>query len=127
MIWVFKRIIFRNYHLDFLNQGFNRQLTIWGWLFNRKNHFVPSVGILILRKIQKVPIMLTYLDIQIHLSSSTLPAKVSSTTSYLKKNLQKNHQCCSLNPNPERSQMPNDLIAITNLGLQILDSPKLPA
>ena len=74
---------------------FNRQLFTWGGLFDGELFdFVPSVGILIVQKLQEVLIILTSLDIEFLISSSTLPPSVvlekyQSTVFFLEEVLKK--------------------------------------
>ena len=82
-IWIFTLVFLWNYEVDFLHHGFNRQLFKRGALFDRQRLvLVPSVGILIVQKLKNELVILTYLDIQNHISSSTLPASLLQQKSW---------------------------------------------
>ena len=80
---LFKFLFFPDYYrLDFFHQGLNHQLFTCRRLW-QKESAIFSVGILIIRKCQKVLIILTYLDIQVHISwrlpASTILRRSQST------------------------------------------------
>ena len=70
---VFKFIIFWNYQLEFVNEGFNRQILFWRGQFNSKlNVLVPCIGLLLVKKLQNVLLILTKLVYQIHIFETLL-------------------------------------------------------
>ena len=61
------------YKHEYFHQKFNRELCTSGGLLNGKIiDFVPCVGILIVKRMQKVLLIVTNLDIQVHNVSSAL-------------------------------------------------------